>query len=53
MNAFIEGPWIEQFLSYLSELKKSQDIEAEEHRNATEQRSVEDLTNLKNKFGFP
>jgi hypothetical protein len=52
VKAFVEGPWIEQFLSYLSGLKVKQNIEAEERGKIIEQESVEDLKNLKSRFGL-
>ena len=50
VNAFIEGSWVEQFLSYLSALKVDREIKAEHASTIADQKSVEDL---KNRFGLP
>ena len=50
VKAFIEGPWVEQFLSHVSALKVDREIKAEQNRKIADQKSVEDL---KNKFGLP
>ena len=50
VNAFIEGHWVEQFLSHLSALKVDREIKAEQASRTADQKSVE---NLKNKFGLP
>ena len=50
VRAFIEGPWVEQFLSHVSALKVDRENKAEQNRKIADQKSVEDL---KNKFGLP
>jgi len=50
VTAFIQGAWVEEFLSHLSELKLDQKIKAEQACKTAGQKSVEDL---KNRFGLP
>ncbi len=50
VNAFIEGSWVEQFLSHLSALKVDREIKAEQASKTADQKSVEAL---KNRFGLP
>jgi hypothetical protein len=50
VTAFIEGSWVEEFLSHLSALKLDRKIKAEQASKTAGQKSVEDL---KNRFGIP
>jgi hypothetical protein len=49
VKAFIEGPWVGQFLSYLSELKEKQKAESEISQKMIEENGLEDL---KKRFGL-
>jgi hypothetical protein len=49
VNAFIEGPWVDQFLSHLAALKVDREIKATQARKNAEQESVEAL---KKRFGL-
>jgi hypothetical protein len=49
VKAFIEGPWVEQFLSYLSQLSEQRTLEIEINAKTNH---VDPLEDLKKRFGL-